>query len=257
MNGNGEGLKALPPSRIADELGSSAKALRILGRLVAVCCAALRVEPHIAAVFDDLEAKAVPFGLVQPIVALGRAESCGRGEGMNEIETWRHDHCRGNSAPAFASSSRRKRIAVARVFPIFIKSEGDSQISWDLSVDYRARKYTVRTRDTEPSVECARTPGLEHSSGRKPDWRRCHDEIVGYCILRHPIRRCPGARGIGAARRWHTCRSRRCARRLGWSLPWRATRQEPWWLSGGSMGRTTLLEGWPLVWVRGRARLSG
>ena len=130
----------------------------------------------------------------------------------------------------------------------------DSQISRDLSVDYSARKYIVRTRDTEPPVECARTPGLEHSSGRKPDWRRCHDEIVGYCILHHPIRRCPGARGIGTARRWHPCRSRRCTRRLGWSLSWHATSQEPWWLSGGRMGRTTLLEGWPLVWVRGRAR---
>jgi hypothetical protein len=32
---------------------------------------ALRVEPHIAAILNDLEAEAVPFGFVQPIFALG------------------------------------------------------------------------------------------------------------------------------------------------------------------------------------------
>lgn len=32
------------------------------------------VEPRITTILDDLEAKAVPFGFVQPIVALGWAD---------------------------------------------------------------------------------------------------------------------------------------------------------------------------------------
>jgi hypothetical protein len=48
-----------------------------------------RWVPHIAAVLDDLKPEAVPFGLVQPIVALGR--TWGRGDGgTDEGKTW-HD----------------------------------------------------------------------------------------------------------------------------------------------------------------------
>jgi hypothetical protein len=39
------------------------------------------------AVLDDLEAEAIPFRLVQPIVALGWADGCGGGEGADERET--------------------------------------------------------------------------------------------------------------------------------------------------------------------------
>jgi hypothetical protein len=46
------------------------------GELDALFRAALRVEPHINAMFDHLEAKAIPLGAVQPIVALGRADGC-------------------------------------------------------------------------------------------------------------------------------------------------------------------------------------
>jgi hypothetical protein len=54
---------------------------------VAVFSAVARIESDLAAILDDLEAKAVPFGLVQPIVALGWAYGCAGGEGANEYET--------------------------------------------------------------------------------------------------------------------------------------------------------------------------
>jgi hypothetical protein len=46
--------------------------------------AALGVHADAGAVLDDLEAKAVPFGFMQPIVALWWSDGCGRRQGLDE-----------------------------------------------------------------------------------------------------------------------------------------------------------------------------
>jgi hypothetical protein len=38
-----------------------------------------RIEPNPAAILDDLKPEAVPFRLVQPIIAFGRSDACGGG----------------------------------------------------------------------------------------------------------------------------------------------------------------------------------
>src|SRR5262245_64427168 len=53
---------------------------------------------------------------------------------------------------------------------ITIKSHVNTVLG--LSTHYRALKYIVRALHKDPSAECTRTPGLEHSSDRKPDRRR-------------------------------------------------------------------------------------
>ena len=60
-------------------MGSVAKALDHARQAIGVFGAVARIEPDPAAVFDDLEAEAVPFGLVQPIVARGWAGGLRRG----------------------------------------------------------------------------------------------------------------------------------------------------------------------------------
>jgi hypothetical protein len=69
--------------RVRRQFGES---LPHAGELVAVFRAVLRVEPHIAAVFDHLEAVAVPLGM-QPMVALGRTGGWGGDEETDKGET--------------------------------------------------------------------------------------------------------------------------------------------------------------------------
>jgi hypothetical protein len=59
------------------------------GQAVGVLGAALGEEPHVEAVFHDLEAITVPFGLVEPILAGGRAGSTDRGAGSEKHGTHR------------------------------------------------------------------------------------------------------------------------------------------------------------------------
>ena len=64
--------------------GQLAEGLDHARQAVGVFGAVARIEPNLAAILDDLEAKAIPFGLVQPIVALGRADGCGGAEGADD-----------------------------------------------------------------------------------------------------------------------------------------------------------------------------
>src|SRR5262249_48309358 len=68
--------------------GRSAKALRMRGK--GSVGAVARVEPNGLAVLDDLEAEAVPLGLVQPIFALRRASGRRWGERADKRETGVH-----------------------------------------------------------------------------------------------------------------------------------------------------------------------
>jgi hypothetical protein len=51
--------------------GQFAKGLGHARQAVGVFSAVARIESYLAAVLDDLESEAVPFGFVQPIVRLG------------------------------------------------------------------------------------------------------------------------------------------------------------------------------------------
>jgi hypothetical protein len=52
--------------------------------------AALGVHADAGAILDDLEAKAVPLGFMNPIVALWWANGCGGGQGTDEGDTNGH-----------------------------------------------------------------------------------------------------------------------------------------------------------------------
>ena len=48
-----------------------------------------RTVPNPAAILDDLKPEAIPFGLVQPVVAFWWANGCGGREGADE--DWTHN----------------------------------------------------------------------------------------------------------------------------------------------------------------------
>ena len=66
--------------------GKLGEGLDHAGQAVGVFGTVARIEPNLAAVLDDLKPKAIPLGLVQPIVALGWADGCGWGEGADKGE---------------------------------------------------------------------------------------------------------------------------------------------------------------------------
>src|SRR5262245_13683057 len=62
----------------------------------------------------------------------------------------------GSSTPTICrltDSCRHQLLAIARLVSSPLLAQ---------SVDCRARKYTVRTLNKDPSAECTRAPGLEH-----------------------------------------------------------------------------------------------
>ena len=64
--------------------GQLAECLDHARQTVGVFGTVTRIEPDPVAVLDDLKPEAIPFGLVQPIVAFGWANGCGWGERTDE-----------------------------------------------------------------------------------------------------------------------------------------------------------------------------
>ena len=59
--------------------GQRAEGRAHAGQALCIVGTVARVEADTSAVLDDLEPEAIPFGLMQPIIALGRANGCRRG----------------------------------------------------------------------------------------------------------------------------------------------------------------------------------
>jgi hypothetical protein len=70
--------------------GQLAEGFHHAWQAVTIFRATLRVEANVAAILDDLEAEAVPFRFMQPIVALGWVDGSGGDEGADERETGWH-----------------------------------------------------------------------------------------------------------------------------------------------------------------------
>jgi hypothetical protein len=65
--------------QLAEGLNHARQAIRVVG-------AAARVETDTGAILDSLKPEAIPFWLVQPVIAFGRANGCG-GKWASEYET--------------------------------------------------------------------------------------------------------------------------------------------------------------------------
>ena len=78
---------AVEDRRLRGQLGEGLDHAR---QTVGVFGTVARIQPHPATVLDDLEAKAIPLGLVQPVIALGRTDGCRGGKGTDKGKARRH-----------------------------------------------------------------------------------------------------------------------------------------------------------------------